>query len=205
MEIMKDTKIHLVKMALKQAISYQDYRALTEQHALENTNSGAEVTEALANYTKLNHKRMKRLDKTLTLSEHTKAILSQYKKQLTWLVLTETWCGDAAQTLPVMHKFAQESAYIDLRIVMRDEHFELMDAFLYKGGRSIPKLIVYDKVNNVIIGDWGPRPMKATAMANAYKEAHGSLTPEFKTDLQTWYTTDKGQDTAKDLLKLLVD
>lgn len=203
MKITPDTKSKLIEEALKNAISYPDYRALTEQHALEDTNSGPEITENLANYTKLNHKRMKRLDKTLKLTEAQKAVISDYKKEVTWLVLTETWCGDAAQTMPMMQKFAELNDHIKLRVVLRDEHLALMDAFLYNGGRSIPKLIAYDVDSQTIIGDWGPRPSVATQLVNSYKETNGSLTPEFKQDLQVWYNKDKGQSTAEDLLALL--
>ncbi|MEL6989636.1 MAG: thioredoxin family protein, partial [Bacteroidota bacterium] len=36
-----------------------------------------------------------------------------------------------------------------------------------------------------------------------YKKEHGSLTPEFKQELQVWYNKDKGQNTAQDLIELL--
>ncbi|TVZ52766.1 thioredoxin family protein [Dokdonia sp. Hel_I_53] len=203
MKVIEDTKEQLVENALKDAISYKDYRAFTEQHAIVGTNSGDERSENLANYTMLNHKRMKRLDKTLKLSEDVKTVITNYDNKVTWLVLTETWCGDAAQTMPVMQKFADLNEGIQFKVVLRDEHKELMDAFLYNGGRSIPKLIAYDSQGKKIVGDWGPRPTKATKLVNDYKEEHGSLTPEFKQDLQIWYTKDKGQNTAEDLLKLL--
>jgi hypothetical protein len=53
------------------------------------------------------------------------------------------------------------------------------------------------------MGEWGPRPSTATAMVNSYKSEHGSLSPEFKQDLQVWYNKDKGANIAEDLTKLL--
>ncbi len=197
------TKTDLIKNALSQAISYQDYRALVAQLTLENSSTGPEVTEALANYTMLNHKRMKRLDKILKLPEGIQEKIKKFQGKVTWLVLTESWCGDASQTIPVMNKFAELNESIQLRVVLRDENLALMDAFLYNGGRSIPKLIVYDTETEKILGDWGPRPTKATKLVDDYKEEHGILTPEFKQDLQIWYNKDKGQDTAEDLVALL--
>lgn len=203
MEIMTKTTAQLIKDALSNAISYPDYRALTEQHALEGTNTGAEVTDALANYTLLNHKRMKRLDKTLKISPEIQKQIEDFSSNVTWLVLTESWCGDAAQTMPMMQKFADLNNGINFKVILRDEHLELMDQFLYNGGRSIPKLIAVDNETKNIIGEWGPRPTQATKLVDDYKAAHGELTPEFKEDLQVWYNKDKGQNTAKDLIELL--
>ena len=203
METMEKTTTQLIAEGLSQAISYQDYRVLTETHALEGTNTGPEVTEALHNYTMLNHKRMKRLDKTLKLSDDAQQQVKAFKGNVTWLVLTESWCGDAAQTMPMMQKFADLNPNIKFKVVLRDENLDLMDQFLYNGGRSIPKLIAVNSDTNEVIADWGPRPSEATKMVNDYKEAHGKLTPEFKEDLQVWYNKDKGQGTAQDLLKLL--
>ncbi|RMB63454.1 thioredoxin family protein [Dokdonia sinensis] len=201
MEVM--TKTQLIEEALSDAISYQDYRALTEKHALEGTNTGQEITDALANYTLLNHKRMKRLDKTLKISPEMRQQVENYDRKVTWLVLTESWCGDAAQTMPMMQKFADLNKSIDFKVILRDEHLELMDEFLYNGGRSIPKLIAIDTTTREVIGNWGPRPSQATQLVDDYKRTHGSLTPEFKEDLQVWYNKDKGQNTARDLIKLL--
>jgi len=68
---------------------------------------------------------------------------------------------------------------------------------------GIPKLIVFDNETQEIIGDWGPRPSKATQMVTDYKQQHGSLTPEFKHELQVWYNRDKGENIAEDLYKLI--
>ncbi len=197
------TKEQKVAAVLDKAISYKAYRTIIDLQAEQNSTSGPVQTEALAQYTMLNQRRMKRLDKTLKLSEAQIAQIKAYDKAVIWLVLTETWCGDAAQSLPMMHKIASLNPLIDLKIVFRDENLELMDAFLYRGGRSIPKLIAFDPKQQSIIGEWGPRPSQATKLVDLYKEEHGSLTPQFKQDLQLWYTKDRGQDIASDLIGLL--
>ena len=81
METMQKTTAQLVTESLSEAISYQDYRVLTETHALEGTNTGPEVTEALHNYTMINHKRMKRLDKTIKLTEEAQNAIKQYNNK----------------------------------------------------------------------------------------------------------------------------
>jgi hypothetical protein len=40
-------------------------------------------------------------------------------------------------------------------------------------------------------------------MVEEYKNAFGTLTPEFKKDLQIWYTKDKGENAIQDLVSLL--
>jgi predicted KAP-like P-loop ATPase len=102
-----------------------------------------------------------------------------------------------------MNKLAEITNKIDLKILQRDEHLDLMNAFLTNGAQSIPKLIVIDTSTNELIGEWGPRPSTATEMVNSYKRQHGGLSPEFKQDLQVWYNKDKGVNILEDLTKLL--
>jgi hypothetical protein len=146
---------------------------------------------------------MRRLDKTTKIPDDIQDRLINLKGNQTWLVLTESWCGDAAHSLPVMNKFAEISDKIDLKIVLRDEHLVLMNSFLTNGNQAIPKLIVLDASTNELIGEWGPRPSMATELVNSYKEEHGSLTPEFKQDLQVWYNKNKGESIIDDLVKLI--
>lgn len=192
----------IIKNSLEKAISYQEYRDLVSSLVAEGKSTGPNQSEALLNYSLLNDKRMKRLDKTIKISEETIAKVKYFKNAQTWLVLTEGWCGDAAQNLPVINKIAEVNSNIDLKVVLRDENIALMDEFLTNGGRSIPKLIALDADKNVV-GTWGPRPTTATNMVKDYKEKHGKLDAEFKKDLQVWYNKDKGIDTQKDIVSLL--
>lgn len=201
--MVEKTKKQIVEESLPNAISYQDYRQLIDDHSTHKTSSGPSQTEVLTNYTMLNQRRMKRLDKTTKIKETDIAKIKDFKGDVTWLVITESWCGDAAQTMPVMQKIASFSDGIDVKVILRDENLELIDAFLYNGGRSIPKLVAINNASGDVLGDWGPRPSFATKMVDDYKEAHGKLTPEFKEDLQMWYNKDKGQNTVEDLLKFL--
>jgi len=193
----------IIKNALSNSISYQEYRELMQKLVDSSATTGPEQTESLINYTQLNHRRMRRWDKTVKINDLVKTKLNHFTEKATWLVITESWCGDAAHVMPVMHKIAELNPNINFRVVFRDEHEELMDAFLTNGTRSIPKLIMINDVTGEVIDTYGPRPSKATAMVNAYKEEHGKLSPEFKEDLQLWYNKDKGQNIIEDLTELL--
>lgn len=199
---MHKTMKQIIQESLAKGLSYQEYRSLVTELLSEGKSTGPTQTESLFHYSTLNEKRMNRLDKTIRLTEDTLSSVHALDKKTTWLVLSEGWCGDAAQTLPIINKMASESEQIDLKIVLRDENEELMNHFLTNGGKSIPKLIALDQ-NNEVINSWGPRPTTATEMVNAYKEKHGGLDADFKRDLQVWYNKDKGLDTQKDLLDLL--
>ncbi|MCV6630065.1 MAG: thioredoxin family protein [Flavobacteriaceae bacterium] len=192
-----------IEVALEQAIDYDSYKAMMQEFVANGTSSAPDQEETLSQFTKLNDSRMRRWNKTFKLSQEEQEVLATYGKEVIWLTITESWCGDAAHAVPILAKLAAASPNIDLQLVYRDQHLELMDAFLTNGGRSIPKLIMLDKESNKVLGTWGPRPTEATAMVEDYKATHGKLTTEFKQDLQTWYNKNKGQNIKEDLLELL--
>ena len=193
----------IILESLKKSISYSDYRALVSKLVEQNSTTGNEKTEALVNYTMLNDRRMRRWDRTLKISDKNKSQIENYKKKITWLVITESWCGDAAHVMPVINKAAELNNNINYRIVLRDGNDALMNQFLTNGGKAIAKLIMIDNDTNNVVNTFGPRPTLATELVNTYKAEHGQLTPEFKEDLQRWYNKDKGQSTLRDLLHLL--
>ncbi|APY08144.1 thioredoxin family protein [Winogradskyella sp. J14-2] len=204
MEIVKSTMItDIIKESLNKSISYQDYRTLVASLVEQQSTTGNEKTEALVDYTKMNDRRMKRWDKTVRLSYDAIEKITAYTKNVTWLVLTESWCGDAAHIMPVINKVAEQNKNIDYKVVLRDENEVLMNQFLTNGGKAIPKLIAIDNETLEVLDTFGPRPSIATEMVNVYKAQHGKLTTEFKEDLQRWYNKDKGQSTIEDLVKLL--
>jgi len=191
----------IIENSLQKGISYDRYRKLVSDLLQEGKSTGPSQSESLLNYSMLNDRRMKRLDKTIQISEDIIASAKDVEEPVTWLVLTEGWCGDAAQTLPIINKIANESEKIDLKIILRDENEELMDHFLTNGGKSIPKLIALNK-NKEVIDSWGPRPSIPTQMVEDYKAKHGQLDADFKKDLQVWYNKDKGKNTQEDMMKL---
>lgn len=192
----------LIKNSLKRGVSYSTYRTLIKGLLIEGKSTGNEQTEERFTFSKLNDKRMDRLDKTLQITAETQSFLNQLKNSYTFLVIAEGWCGDAAQILPILNKISEASIKISLKIVCRDENDALMNEFLTNGSKSIPKVIVVDS-NNKIINSWGPRPFIATKMVQEYKAKNGFIDADFKKDLQIWYNKDKGNSTQQDIVKLL--
>lgn len=190
----------IIENSLQKAMNYQEFRNHIQMLISEFNNK--ESADDLMHYNRLNDKRMKRLDKQIELDETVKQEVAQIENDFTWLVLSESWCGDAAQSLPVLNKIAELNHRINLKIVSRDENDPLMQQFLTDGSRSIPKLIVLDK-NNEVIDHWGPRSKRAKALMDEYKEKNGKIDSQIKEDLQVWYNKDKGQSIEKELVEIL--
>ncbi|PIB33530.1 thioredoxin [Gaetbulibacter sp. 5U11] len=204
METLKNTIIkQIIQDGLDNSMSYVEYRELVMTKVENKSNTGHEVTEALANYTMLNNKRMKRWDKTIKIGEGVADAITHKKFNQTWIVITESWCGDAAHVIPVINKIAELNEGINFRVVLRDDNEALMDQFLTNGSRSIAKLIILDTTTKDVIATYGPRPSTATLLVNDYKAKYGILTPEFKEELQQWYNKDKGQTVIADLVSLI--
>ena len=195
----------IINNGLANSISYQEYRELVATYAAEGKTSGNTQTPDYINYTKLNESRMHRLDKTLQVIEEVKTYLENLNKEYIWLVLAETWCGDAAQVLPVINKMAQISDKIELRILLRDDNEAVMNLFLTNGTKSIPKLIILDKESGEVVTDFGPRPAEAKQLIMDYKATHGVVDETAKIELQKWYLADKGVAIQQEILALIKD
>ncbi|MDR7209732.1 thioredoxin family protein [Flavobacterium piscis] len=194
----------IVAKGLFNSHSYSEYRKLVTDLLSEGKSTGNEQSESLTNYSKLNEARMNRLEKTISISEDVISKLQNLDNHYIWLVISEGWCGDAAQILPVINKMAVESnRKIDLRIVLRDENEELMNQYLTNDGKAIPKVIVICKEAGIVRADWGPRPKGASELMTSYKNEFGVIDEKIKTDLQLWYLHDKGISIQEELVQIM--
>ena len=143
----------LVEKSLMDSMTYKEYRILVSDHVQKRTSTGANQSKDLTQYTLLNDSRLRRLDKTSKVQADIFEKFENFGGNQTWLVITESWCGDAAQSLPIMNKLTEITEGISLKIVLRDEHPELMNAFLTNGSQSIPKIIVLDNEAHQLLGE----------------------------------------------------
>ena len=193
----------IIEQSLKTAHTYNAYKEMVLQLLKEGKSTGLNQNDDLFHFTKLNNQRMKRLDKQTKLNEDALTKTQKINRDFTWMVLTESWCGDAAQTLPVINKFAEANDKIDLKVVLRDENEDLMNQFLTNGSKSIPKLIVVDNASQEVVGSWGPRSAKASKLVSDYKKEHGKVDAKLKLDLQNWYNEDKGVHIENEMVDLI--
>ncbi|TGE21250.1 thioredoxin family protein [Hymenobacter aquaticus] len=188
---------------LAASYTYHAYRQLIDDLQAEGKTTGPQQSELLTNYTRLNVQRMHRLDKTVQLLPELREALAALRKPYVWLIITEGWCGDAAQIVPVLEAVAQASAgNITTHFLLRDDNLDLMDQYLTAGGRSIPKLVVLDAATLTEVANWGPRPATAQQMFLDLKSQDLPF-EEFSTQLHGWYAKDKTQSTQRELLALL--
>ncbi|MCW9705998.1 thioredoxin family protein [Fodinibius salsisoli] len=185
------------------AMSYREYRTLIDDLLDQGKTTGSNHSEAMLNYTKMNVQRMRRLDKQLELTSSLKKQIQSVDEDWVWLVLTEAWCGDAAQNIPGIAKMAEQNDHIELKFILRDEHLDIMDEYLTNGGRSIPKLICFDADTLEEIGTWGPRPGEFQQKAMEWKDDPEISKKEWAKKLHKWYADDKGKTLQADFETLI--
>ncbi len=194
------------ELTFKKAFTHEAYLDFVDKLVADGKTTGENQSEAMVNYTALNYKRMSRAAKTYEPSDALKLKLEGLKRPLLWVVLTESWCGDAAINVPVLDKIASLSPMIELRLILRDEHLEIMDQFLTNGGRSIPKLICLDAETKEVLWDWGPRPKKMQDMVmnnKALPEDERIPYSELVKQVQLVYAKDRGKTLEAEVIALM--
>lgn len=188
-------------MELARVFDYSEFKALVEECARLNVTTG-ESTPARIEATRLNAHRMTRVEKTLVIRTELADLIGQIHRRTKWIVLAEAWCGDGAQTIPVIAKLAELNPLIELNIVLRDENPELMNEHLTNGTRSVPKLISIDCQSGKETGTWGPRPERISQMGMQLKKEQPGIThDEFVKNLHLWYGRDRNAAIQEDFIK----
>ena len=170
----------------------------------QQAHSGPEPKEKYAEYTRLNAARARRVAKTYRMSEDMATILDSGRTEgQHWVVITESWCGDAVQCLPLIRMWA-ERAEVPLEVMLRDTGVPLIDDFRTRGGRSIPMWVVAE-TSGAVLGQWGPRPETARRMVLEHKEALEPKPPyaEFASQVQLWYARDRGREIEREAREML--
>ena len=196
--------ISVLKKAISEAYNFSEYRMKISTLFKEGKVTGCEQSEKNLNFTGLNEQRMNRLEKTIMITPEMAERLKNLHSEYILLVISEGWCGDSAQIVPVIYKMADVSDKIDLKIVFRDENDDLMNLFLTNGTRSIPKLIILDKNSLEVLGQFGPRPEPAKQLILDYKASHGVVDETAKTALHLWYAKDKGTSIKNEIMEIMM-
>jgi Thioredoxin len=187
---------------INSVLTYNEFMdEFAKQINVSDINTLNDYDKSFYDYRKLNYQRSTRLEKTFIPTDETKQIFSKINQPLKWIVITETWCGDSAQNLPVITKIAQLNDNIELKIVLRDSNLKFMDLHLTNGSRAIPKLIVYDENDNELF-QWGPRPVEAQNLFSRLKNA-GMPKPDINKELHLWYGRIRGKEVEKEIVNLI--
>ena len=116
------------------------------------------------------------------------------------VAIVEDWCGDAANTIPVLAVLVERLSGVELRLLRRDAHPDLMDRYLTGTARSIPIVVALTREMEEL-GRWGPRPaeLQAWVMEKKRTGAGKELYPE----IRRWYAQDKGESTLREIIAVM--
>lgn len=187
---------------LSKAISYTQYREMIDLLLAEQKTTGTNHSTDLVEYTRMNLQRMRRVEKTTVLDDELVNLMLGVKEKMVWLILTEAWCGDAAQSLPAIVKIADASPLVEVKLLLRDENLDVIDAYLTNGGRSIPKLVALDANTLEELGTWGPRPEPVQQLFLDMK-AQNTPYQEFVEKLHGWYAKDRSKTLMQEFKQLI--
>lgn len=180
----------------KNIYTYQGFVDLCQLKVDEKSATSFETDERYIHFSKLNLSRMLRLNKTFEIPITAINCIKDMSYQNWWLI-TEGWCGDSAQSLPIIHKITEINPKIKLKIILREENTEIMEQFLTNGKRSIPKLIA--ERDGVILFVWGPRPEGCQKLYDELLRQNTEF-EELEIAIQKWYNNDKGISILQELL-----
>jgi hypothetical protein len=201
---MKSLRYPVNSTLLDGGFSYSEFVELTERLVQENRTTGANQSEEYLAYTRICLQRMIRWNKTSKVSEALEQLLLQVNQPQVWLLITEAWCGDGAQSIPHLAKLADLNPLITIKIVLRDEHPDLMDAYLTKGNRSIPKLIAMTADLQQELFTWGPKPKYLLDLHAAFKQnSEGRSYSVFLEEVHLWYAKNKQKDLESEIYPLI--
>jgi hypothetical protein len=120
------------------------------------------------------------------------------------LALSEDWCGDAVNTLPVLARLSERAPNIELRTLSRDANLDLMDAHLsgINGtSRSIPVVMILDADYDERAW-WGSRPRELQTWVDA-PESQALAKPDRYKEVRRWYARDHGVTAVDEILTLI--
>ena len=179
------------------AISFEQYLKDIDKEILSGSNPDYKP------YYELNKKRIDRILHTYKAKDSQSERFEQLNFSGKLLIITEGWCGDAAQSLPVIYKFFGK--YIDIKVVYRDQNEKLMNQYLTDGSKSIPIVLVLNE-NNEVIAHWGPRPEYGNDLFFRTRNDGENYSKEnFMEDMQMAYNKDKGVSIIEEIIDDITD
>ncbi|MDI6401755.1 thioredoxin family protein [Balneolaceae bacterium ANBcel3] len=190
----------ITRALVDDAMSYASFRNRINSLLIERQTTGKDQDPRLVEYTRLNTKRMDRFEKQVELLPELLDELKALKKNQIWLGIAEAWCGDVPANVTALAKLSVAVPTVSLRLVLRDEHPDLMDAYLTNGSRSIPKIIALDAETLEEQWVWGPRPEPAQKLFDELR-IKGEDLFAIAEQIQKWYNQDRAVTLQQEVLK----
>lgn len=185
---------------INKGLTYENYivRVEDELEAEIEIDDPKEIVQ----YYALGLQRMNRVFKTFNLMPVQEARIKNTANNFKFLIITEGWCGDASQILPVVEKLAI-ALNVEASYIFRDENLELMENYKTNGAISIPIIIGVAEDGSELFR-FGPRPQYGMDLLHRFKNNPDIYSKEeFHEDLQKYYNNNKGVDIVNEILDLI--
>lgn len=184
-----------IKNYWNRAISFEQYVKDIEDEILSDKNLEFKP------YFELNKKRMDRILNTYLVKEAQMKQFDGLNYSGKLLIITEGWCGDAAQSLPVIYRFFKK--FLEIKIVYRDQNEDLMNQYLTNDSKSIPIVLILNE-DKEVVAHWGPRPEFGNELFRHYKNNEETYPKEkLMEDMQMAYNKDKGAAIIEEMIKTI--
>ncbi len=156
----------------------------------------------LVPYYAINLKQSRDIRKNFRYNPGMEKKAKSFNAEIKFLVISEGWCEDASQIVPVVDRLA-ETIGIECKIVFRDENLELMEEYHTNGSFSVPIIIGVTPEGEEAFR-FGPRPAKAMEFTNRFKKDPDKYSKDdFIEDLDRYYLENHGQDIITEILTLI--
>jgi hypothetical protein len=188
---------------LARTISWAEYYAIAQGYVGSDDKPELYRNEKMLRYTKENINRMDHILQTINIQSKLYNAMTAISTDLIWVVLTEPWCGDASQVVPVLYTIAGCSEHISFRIVQSDAYPEVLTDYLTAGSRSIPKLICLRADTLEEFGTWGPRPAVLHTMVQAHKDDPDMSFGAKVRMVHDWYGADQTLSIQEEFIDLV--
>lgn len=114
--------------------------------------------------------------------------VNRLRRDIRILVIGADWCGDVVANVPAIVRLCELNPNLQLRMLDRDTHEDLMQHFLTDGGKAIP-VVVIGPPDFSEIRTWGPRPAPCQAIMTENK---GKIPKEeIYPKIREWYQNDR--------------
>jgi hypothetical protein len=191
----------ITREIIDNAMSFDDYMDLTRKIIAAPAADSIYQNESTHRYTISNLKRMQKVLDNIFINQKLYNQLSELKEEWVWIVLSEPWCGDASWGTPALYVISTSSDLIEFKILLRDEHPDIMKRYQTDGTDSIPKLICLRKHDLKELGTWGPRPKQLHELVVKLKNEPGIDYRQSVRQLHSWYE----QDMTKMIQEEIID
>lgn len=178
-------------------MKWQEYTELFDKILAGEIQSEMYENPDFIEYVKLNKSRVNRWIKQGIILDELAGKIKNIQEKQQWILISEPWCGDAANITPFIQKLSELNPAIELDIRLRDDGSNLIDSYLTNGGKAIPKLIIRNAEGEDIT-TWGPRPDACQKVVRAQIDAGGDIA-ERKILIQKWYNEDGGKAIQEEL------